>query len=345
MAEEKIDENFTGVVKEYFDEEKNFLRSETPYKNGQIEGVVKIYQFTDDPRCMSLEELDGSFGKGVVRLKSETPYENGQKHGIETTYWDVKFSCDVNGEEIEQSKTPYVNGQKHGVEELYDPRGDLWCKVPYVEGKKQGIQKEHKGDDVFIETPFCNDMENGLRKIETGFGSHLETVNFVDGKKQGLEVETEQGSLERVTNYKDDKKQGFEVNCDWWTNSIEEIKTFSEDKQDGKTYLFEDGDVVQVDEYSKGELVSSKNDRLTLAKARIKEIPKILEQVCDGAANSKEKEKIRNQMQYRGYKLEPSGVVINDEAVKEGVSLQKPVKTEKLQQMISDKLLDDFLNS
>ena len=202
-----------------------------------------------------------------------------------------------------------------------------------MQGKREGVEKYSIFDaGQTIETEFHNDMENGIRKIYTDNGYSLTTVMLANGQKQGAEVSSFGENLLKLSHYVDGKKQGTEIEWDFdgFKTELSSIKNFSEDKQDGKTYLFEDGNVVQVDEYANGELVSSKNDRVTLAKARLIEIPNILAQaeVNQHKENLMDKENLdeeEKQIRRDAWKMNRlSGTVLNDKAVKAGVHLKTP---------------------
>ena len=103
MSEEKIEADFTGTIKEYFDEEKTLLKKETPYQNGKLHGIVKSYQITDNPMFVSEKDLMNGVYEKVI-LETETPYINGQKHGTAKVY---NYLGDI------QSETPYIQGEKN----------------------------------------------------------------------------------------------------------------------------------------------------------------------------------------------------------------------------------------
>lgn len=150
------------------------------------------------------------------------------------------------------------------------------------------------------------------------------------------------GLLQRAATY--DKQEEFDGYHIQWDKDekLASIRSFSHGKQEGKTYLFDKGDVVQVDYYSRGEKVSSENSRIVLAKARTKEIPNIVDSVLHPYEKTLKEIK---QKSHINAEKERSGVVVNDQAIEAGVSLKKPVDTKTLQGMIADKVLDDFMNS
>lgn len=219
-----------------------------------------------------------------------------------------------------------------GVVDTYDDLSHEEIKTPYVDGKKEGIQEIYGVQSgITTKTEFHNNKENGIREISYGHGEQ-EIVTFVDGKKQGMEISSIDAELLKLTSYVDDKKHGVEIEWDYdgFNTELLSIKNFSEDKQDGKTYIFENDVVALVEEYAKGELISSKNDRVTLAKARLIEIPEIMKQaqVNKYKEDLMEKEKLSEDIRqaYRdAEKLSSlSGTVLNDKAVKAGIKINVP---------------------
>ena len=150
------------------------------------------------------------------------------------------------------------------------------------------------------------------------------------------------GSLKWAANYdKEQQLDGYHIEWDE-DEKLKSITSFCHGKQEGKSYLFEKGEVIRVAEYSGGELVSSKDDCLVLAKARTKEIPNIVNSVLKPYAKTLKEIKRESRVNGEG---KMSGTVVNDQAVKAGVSLKKPVDTKTLQGMVASRVLDDFLNS
>lgn len=82
----------------------------TPYKNGKINGVQKIYD---------------SEGK----LEQTTPYKNNKIEGLLKGYVDNKV----------RSITPYKNGKINGVEKIFYKNGGLKKETPYKNGKINGF--------------------------------------------------------------------------------------------------------------------------------------------------------------------------------------------------------------
>ena len=172
-------------------------------------------------------------------------------------------------------------------------------------------------------------------------GMHAELRDSDFALRSAISVRKD-GLLQRAATYdKEEQFDGYHIEWDK-DEKLMSIRSFSHGKQEGKTYLFDKGDVVQVDDYSRGEKVSSENSRIVLAKARTKEIPNIVDSVLH--PYEKTLKEIKQKSRINAEK-ERSGVVVNDQAIEAGVSLKKPVDTKTLQGMIADKVLDDFMNS
>lgn len=95
----------------------------TPYKNGKINGLQKIYD---------------SEGK----LEQTTPYKNNKIEGLLKGYVDNKV----------RSITPYKNGKINGVEKLFYKNGVLKRETPYKNGKINGFDRGYyeNGKPEFI---------------------------------------------------------------------------------------------------------------------------------------------------------------------------------------------------
>jgi antitoxin component YwqK of YwqJK toxin-antitoxin module len=87
------------------------VKIERPYKNGLLEGVVKVYR------------------EGILHV--EIPYRNGLTEGIFKLYHD-------NGKPM--SETPYKNDLKEGIARLYYENGQLYEETPYKNNLKEGYE-------------------------------------------------------------------------------------------------------------------------------------------------------------------------------------------------------------
>lgn len=104
----------TGIARRYYN--NGVLESESPYKNGKIDGTSKIY-------------LSGK----VVR---EIPYKDGKIDGLARYYYDTG---------ILSAETPYTNGKINGTEKLYSEKGKLIRETTYKHGnvKKKKFYDEN----------------------------------------------------------------------------------------------------------------------------------------------------------------------------------------------------------
>ena len=268
-----ISEDFSGIIREYFDDAPSLVKKETPYKNGIINGTQKEY--TRD------------FYSDSITLMRETPY---------------------------------VDGLKHGIEKFYDPyHPDETTETPYELGKREGIEIQEDPSGITL-TEFHNDKENGISIIY--YHGDISTVTFCDGKRQGAKVESFGTDLLGLTYYLDDKKHGPEIHWGFdgfetWLHSIEQ---YSQGYKHGKEYLFnDDGEVIQVNDYLNGELVSSKTDNNTLRIAKLIEIPKILEK----SQVSQHKENVLNQYNEFYKLMHSSDDVLHDEIDKTGAKYKQ----------------------
>lgn len=128
----------TEIKKEYYDYAKKDLKSETPYKDGKIDGVQKIYEEWGDLQMeipFSNGKINGIkkeyFGYGKRKIvKVETPYIDGKINGIKKEYYYDKKK------ELIMSETSYINDVKDGIEKTYAPGGSLISETNWVKGSK-----------------------------------------------------------------------------------------------------------------------------------------------------------------------------------------------------------------
>jgi antitoxin component YwqK of YwqJK toxin-antitoxin module len=172
------------VKREYYDDAKKKLKSETPYKNGEIHGVQKFYLKYGQIK------MEIPFSHGVVNGIKKEYFGYDEKLQITTTFVDGK----ENGVRIEYStegspitETHYLNGEKNGIEKIYSPlEGKLISETNWVNGKKQGIQKNY--DWVFSgklksEIQFVEDKEDGVQKNYNEDGTVWSEQKWINGAK------------------------------------------------------------------------------------------------------------------------------------------------------------------
>ena len=104
----KIDNDYCGVSRTYYDDAKTNLRQEYFANVGKIEGIYKSY-----------------WENG--QLEVEVNYINGLMNGIYKSYWN-------NGQLWEEVN--YIDGKKEGIYKSYYQNGKLWQEVNYIDGEK-----------------------------------------------------------------------------------------------------------------------------------------------------------------------------------------------------------------
>ena len=103
-------------------DETGFFRSETPYKDGKIHGIVKKYYPTGE-------------------LLQEETYKDGEIEGISKHYHQ-------NGSLL--SETPYKDGGIEGISKHYHQNGSLAAETPYKDNKINGIIKLYERQKVIM---------------------------------------------------------------------------------------------------------------------------------------------------------------------------------------------------
>jgi antitoxin component YwqK of YwqJK toxin-antitoxin module len=91
------------------------LWSERPYKNGAIDGIMRIYHKNGN-------------------IEWEFPYKNGKKDGIAKVYYE---SGKLN------STYPYKNGKMEGISMFYYKNGRLFSETIYKNDKKEGHSQRY----------------------------------------------------------------------------------------------------------------------------------------------------------------------------------------------------------
>jgi hypothetical protein len=112
----------TGIVRCYYMNGNIF--KETPYIDGQINGVQKgYYEYYN-----------------IGKIGWETPYVNNKKNGLQKDYY-------YNGQ-IE-SETPYTDDKINGTQKLYYENGKIKSQTTYIMGNPKGQQKyDENGNEI-----------------------------------------------------------------------------------------------------------------------------------------------------------------------------------------------------
>jgi antitoxin component YwqK of YwqJK toxin-antitoxin module len=114
------------------------LFSETPYKNGVMEGVSKKYHKSG--------KLSGeSHYKNGKMIKSQHYYESGRLAGEMLFTNDETERTHVTYYESGKLlfQIPYKNGKMNGVAKYFYENGNLQHEVPYKDGKREGITRNY----------------------------------------------------------------------------------------------------------------------------------------------------------------------------------------------------------
>lgn len=104
----------------------------TPYKNGKINGIQKIYNadnYLEQETSYKDNKIEG-LSKGYDnegRVRSVTPYKNGKINGVEKLYYKNK---------VLKKETPYKNGKINGFVRGYYENGKPNFILFYTNGRK-----------------------------------------------------------------------------------------------------------------------------------------------------------------------------------------------------------------
>lgn len=102
-------------------EKTGSIAKEENYKDGQLNGQVKIF----------------SISKNVRYVKSNYNYKNGVYDGVQTEYNELGKPS---------SETSYKNGKKNGISKWYFNNGQLAMEQAYADDKIEGTYKSYNQD-------------------------------------------------------------------------------------------------------------------------------------------------------------------------------------------------------
>lgn len=190
-----------NIVWEKIYHENGRLAVETPFSDGEFNGLVKFY-----------------YPSG--KLFHEIPFVDGKIHGERIIYHtDEVFSQDFYTDDhffdIDQNSSwgkqtiPYADGEKSGVEVIYLASGKLFSEITWRGGKQNGIERgyDESTGKVFWEGEFVNGIHHGLERTFYDDGSLKTEGMRMNGKRNGVErLYDEAGRLRRITQYNDGKK-------------------------------------------------------------------------------------------------------------------------------------------
>jgi antitoxin component YwqK of YwqJK toxin-antitoxin module len=171
-----------GVFKWYDD--KGHLKGEQVYLNDVLEGQVRAYY----PSSKVLWEGTNKNGKleGLRKeylesgiLKAETQFKNGIPDGLFRWYYE-------NGK-LNGTKT-YRNGINNGTSQIFDKAGNLQEEGNFKNGKLQGTYKKYYENGKLKEQMFySNGVLNGVWKTYLANGNLERSFNYKNGKKDGID--------------------------------------------------------------------------------------------------------------------------------------------------------------
>ena len=114
-------DKISGCVEKEYDSSVNLWR-ETPYKNGEKEGIEKRY-----------------YENGNLEL--EIPYKNDKREGIEKQYYE-------NGNLAREA--PYKNDKIEGIAKVYFENGKLMAEIPYLNNLLHGDTRFYTEDGKLL---------------------------------------------------------------------------------------------------------------------------------------------------------------------------------------------------
>jgi len=152
-------DNFTGVYREYHDEEKTEIKSEVFIINGKKQGLYKSYydngcelSSTDNSKRENLS-LTNSLGQ----LKEEVNYIDDKKEGMYKSYHD-------NGQLKEEVN--YIDDKKEGMNNSYYDDEQLKEEVNHIDNKKEGMYKSYYDNgQLYREINYSSDKKKEIYKF------------------------------------------------------------------------------------------------------------------------------------------------------------------------------------
>ena len=124
-----------GLVKEY--DENGQLVGEDNYKNGELDGLSRLYGGKDRHLLLEINYKNGKarvwktyYENGVLRM--EINYKNGKRNGIERLYTkNEKLGIESN----------WKDGKRDGITKIYWEDGDI---IAYIDTYKNGEKINRK---------------------------------------------------------------------------------------------------------------------------------------------------------------------------------------------------------
>ncbi len=193
------------MMREY--REDGTLYSETPYKNGHINGERKIYSPTGFVRRSTMyieDQVDGWDKKlDSGQLSVEQHFKDAKLHGV------CKEFDPITGAMIKL--TSYKNNKLWGPTKIFDKdTKKILREIEYVDGIKSGISKEFFPDGkIKSETEYSDNRKNGTQKEYYQTGNIKRITTFLNNMKNGTETTYYESGIKLTeTNFKLDKQDG-----------------------------------------------------------------------------------------------------------------------------------------
>jgi antitoxin component YwqK of YwqJK toxin-antitoxin module len=195
------------------------LYSKQNYKNDKEDGLIKIYEYTEDGECKICEVNEKEFfeynlkrriimGLEQDKMKNTTKEDNskneiGNSNDSELRipieeikiidgvfhYQGILFSgIGVSVYESGQLKMEQncKEGKKDGVYKYYYESGQLKNEINFKDGKKDGLQKiYYENGHLDTEGNVKNEKEDGLWKRYNENGKLTSEINYTNGKQHG----------------------------------------------------------------------------------------------------------------------------------------------------------------
>jgi len=144
-----------GVERTYLNGGKH-VRSETPWKEGKIEGVKKIFH----PNGKVMTQVNYKDGKPVGESKSYDDegrvtrvgkFKDGRRHGDMIDYWSETGKV--------KRIVPYDVGKVNGTVKQYYKNGKLKAELPFKQDSLHGIEKRYDAEGKLTKQRYWIDGE------------------------------------------------------------------------------------------------------------------------------------------------------------------------------------------
>ncbi|MDH6458246.1 antitoxin component YwqK of YwqJK toxin-antitoxin module [Fusobacterium sp. PH5-7] len=251
--------------------EKVYTQIECKFKNGKINGIVKIYKKLGKKETVYLNDMvvhtvfemkDGVIISDITNYKEVGPrpgereafligrfsYKNGKIDGTVNKY-DYKSGAVV-------AQIKYENGVPTGDCNEFFSNGKLETSVKYVNGKREGaFVRYHSNGQLCISMTYKNDKAEGKRTEYYDNGNVCSVRIYKNGKIEGNDIGYYKNkNLEYSENYKNGYRNGKQRY--WYSNgNIEEEFTYINGVLNGPFLKnYENGILAKKGTYKNGKL-------------------------------------------------------------------------------------------